>query len=146
MSLIWYFRFHVYKIMFNLYIFYFYFLHIFNCVTFFVYLIHENIKIYGCFSRYWIKIDILRNIKQMINCNLILILFIIVVMCCNNLLSSRCFYFVFASSTNKLFLIRSLSTNLSVITVGKSFGIIVILHHQGSLLQNNHFKIFINIE
>lgn len=71
------------------------------------------------------------NRKQIINCNLILILFIIVI-CGNISMSSQFLDSVFALSNNKIVLIRSLSTNPSVVTVGKSFGIHAVILNNSS--------------
>lgn len=74
------------------------------------------------FLYYWVRMKLMGNIKQIISCNLILILFIIVI-CDNISISSQILDSVFASSNNKIVLFYNLSTNPAIVTVGKSFGI-----------------------
>lgn len=74
------------------------------------------------FLYYWVIMKLMGNIKQIISCNLILILFIIVI-CDNISISSQILDSVFASSNNKIVLFYNLSTNPAIVTVGKSFGI-----------------------
>ena len=83
------------------------------------------------FLDYWVIMTLVRNIKQIINCNLILILFIIVI-CDNISIYFQILDSVFASFNNKIILFYNLSTNPAVVTVGKSFGIHAVILNNSS--------------